>query len=329
MIRNPLRRTTDETDAPVGIEDATVRPGRLQLRRQLLLWSTPALVVLLVLAVKLISVGVLGDRLPGQFAGRDGDAMTSTLEWIDFGKPGRGYREELADGDRALLKSDLPGALRHFKAAFDEEPACPPRANFALTSETMSDTEMRKGNFANARKLLEPAVKAANGDKGCFSTSTSPSKEVRKTVQQTPTRLANKLAALKAGRLTKTANGYDYQRNSSGDVDLPPTDAGGQCAGDDDAAQRDCIGRKDAERQAQQQTQAPQGNEPVPAPGTEPAPGAVPGDKPGNDFPDPSRPSSVPFCTAVPDDPLHNLGVEMCWTAGPWSWAHDPLPPVN
>lgn len=329
MIRNPLRRSTDEAETPSAPKEAPVRPGRLQLRRKLLIWSMPALVLLLVLAVKLISVGVMGDRLPGQFAGRDGDAMSSTLEWIDFGKPGRGYREELADGDRALLSSDYAGALRHFKAAFDEEPACPPRANFALASETISDTEVRKGNFANARKLLEPAVKAANGDKGCFSTSASPSKEVRRTVQQTPTRLANKLAALKAGRLTKTANGYDYQRNPSGDVDLPPTGGGGQCPGDDDAAQRDCIGKKDAERQVQQQTQTPQGNQPVPAPGTEPAPGSAPGDKPGNDFPDPSRQSAVPFCTPAPDDPLHNLGVELCWTSGPWSWAHAPLPPVN
>jgi hypothetical protein len=329
VIRNPLRRNTDDTEPPPAADEAAARPGRLQLRRQLLLWSTPALVVLLVLAIKLISVGVLGDRLPGQFAGRDGDAMTSTLEWIDFGKPGRGYREELADGDRALLKSDLPGALRHFKAAFDEEPACPPRANFALTSETMSDTEVRKGNFANARKLLEPALAAANGDMWCFTTSTASSEKVRKVVQQTPRRLANKLAALKAGRLTKTANGYDYQRNPNGEVDLPPTDSSGQCPGDDDAAQRDCIGKKDAERQAQQQTQTPQGSEPVPAPGTDPGPGVAPSDKPGNDFPDPSRQSPVPFCTPTPDDPLHNLGVEMCWTAGPWSWAHDPLPPVN
>ena len=77
-----------------------------------------------------------------------------------------------------------------------------PRGNFALTSETVSDNELRQGNFANARTLLESAIQAANDDKPCFATSTSSSPEIRTFISQTPERLSSKLEALKAGAIT-------------------------------------------------------------------------------------------------------------------------------
>ena len=107
---------------------AAQRPGRLALRRRLIDRSIPVLVLLGVFAVKLASVGILGNRLPGQFADRDQAGMESTVGWIDVGNFGRGYREQLAVGDMIMLGGDLPAAHEQFKAAHEKEPAaCPPR----------------------------------------------------------------------------------------------------------------------------------------------------------------------------------------------------------
>ena len=181
----------DEREVPIK-PAAPPRPGRLALRRRLLIWSIPVVLLLLVFAVKLASVGVLGNRLPAQFAARDQAGMVSTLGWIDVGNIGRGYREQLAAGDMIMLGGDVPAAHEQFKAAHDKEPAaCPPRGNFALTSETLSDRELKQGNFFKARTLLEPAVRAANDDTSCFATSTSPNPDIRAYISQTPERPTN------------------------------------------------------------------------------------------------------------------------------------------
>lgn len=197
------------------------RPSRLQLRRKLLLWSIPVLVLLLLLAVKIASVGILGNKLPGQFAARDDAAMQNTLEWIDVGNIGRGFREKFAQGDLLMLRGDVPGAFEEFKAAHEKEPgACPPRGNFTLISEKLSDSELKQGNFTKAREILTPAVEAAKGDPGCFTKFPSASPDIRAFVSETPERLSNKLAALKGGALTKTPDGYDYKRAPGGGIDF-------------------------------------------------------------------------------------------------------------
>ncbi|OBG80634.1 hypothetical protein A5699_10335 [Mycobacterium sp. E802] len=320
---------------------AAARPSRLQLRRTLLLWSTPVLVLLLLLAVKIASLGILGNKLPGQFAARDDAAMQNTLEWIDVGNIGRGFREKHAQGDLLMLRGDVPGAFEQFKAAHEQEPkACPPRGNFALISEKLSDNELKQGHFTKAREILSPAVDAAIGDTGCFTTFPSASPDVRAFVGETPERLTNKLAALKGGALTKTPDGYDYKRAPGGGIDFTESKTGPCPYPDDEARMKDCITMKDREvaqkteaaRQAQQQQEQaqqppPDPNQPAPADAPPPAPapgqGPGPGQAPGPDgpveYPDhvELRPADGPgFCD--PDGtPLGHLTAAMCSTAGP------------
>jgi hypothetical protein len=332
-----LSDASTATDTPTATP-AEKRPGRLILRRRLLLWSVPALVLLAILAVKLASVGILGDKLPGQFAAHDPAAMNSTLGWLDVGSFGRGYKAQFAAGDMLILKGDKTGALDQFKQALDKAGsgpgACPPRANFALTSEILSDAELKVGHFFKARKLLEPAVPAADADKHCFATSKSPSPDIRTFINQTPDRLKAKLAALKGGRITQTSDGFDYMRTPGGLIEWKEFATDAPCPfANDDVRMRECIQQQDAGR-AQRTDAAQKAHEsaqpqPPPAPAPPPAapgagpPGApgAPGAGPRQDQPVefPGAPELAPpdsFCTPN-GDPLHDLGAALCGTSGP------------
>ncbi len=324
----------DETEAPIKAP-APRRPGRLALRRRLLIWSIPVLLLLLVFAVKLASVGILGNRLPGQFAARDQAGMKSTVEWIDVGNIGRGYREQLAFGDMIMLGGDVPAANEQFKAAHEKEPAaCPPRGNFALTSEVLSDRELQAGNFFKARTILEPAAQAANDDTSCFATSPSTNPDIRAFVRETPERLSNKMAALKAGALTETPDGFDYIRTPGGGIDFKEGSAQAPCPveNDDDARQRECIEQRDAER-AQKVREAEEQQKDADQPPPPDAPPPPPPPPPGENAPPPPAPQAADapeypdrlekvqpgepaFCT--PDGkPLQDLWAALCTTAGP------------
>jgi hypothetical protein len=307
----------------------------LILRRRLLLWSVPALVLLAVMAVKLTSVGMLGDKLPGQFASHDPSAMNSTLGWLDVGSFGRGYKAQFAAGDMLILKGDKTAALDQFQQALDKAGSgpntCPPRANFALTSEILSDAEVKAGHFFKARKLLEPAVAAADPDKPCFATSKSPSPDVRTFISQTPDRLKAKLAALKSGRITQSPDGYDYMRAPGGTIEFKEFATDAPCPYEnDDVRMRECIQQQDAARTERTDAteKAHESDRPqppaAPAPPTA-APTAGPPGPPGaENRPDqsvefPAGPKLAPpnsFCTPN-GDPLHDLGAALCGTAGP------------
>ena len=96
----------------------------------------------------------------------------------------------------------MPAANEQFKAAHEKEPAaCPPRGNFATDlGGAQRIGELKAGNFFKARTILEPAVQAANDDTPCFATSPSTNPDIRAFVRETPERLSNKMAALKARR---------------------------------------------------------------------------------------------------------------------------------
>lgn len=327
--------TTDTLDRSAESDSAPRRPTRLVLRRRLLLWSAPVLVVLLVLAVKLASVGILGNQLPGEFAARDEAAMRDTLEWIDVGNLGRGSHELLAAGDASMLAKDAPTALREFRSAYEKNPeACPPRGNYALTAELLSDRELKAGNFINARTLLETVVPVADGDTGCFATTAATDPAIKTFVTQTPERLHQKLVALKAGAITGTSDGYDYLRAPGGDILDLQAGRPEPCPfdGTDEAALRACVEANDDQRelqtqQAQQQeaAQDQQSGAPAVAPPPQNPPSLQAPADPEVEFPsgleavvpDPDGDlTTVPFCDGN-GTPLGELGALLCTTSGP------------
>ncbi|TMS50861.1 hypothetical protein [Mycobacterium sp. DBP42] len=330
-------------------ESGTARPSRLILRRKLLLRSLPILVLLLLLAVKLASVGVLGNKLTGEFATRDDAAMQNTLEWIDASSMGSGFREKFAHGDLLMLRDDVAGALEQFRLAHEMEPsACPPRGNFALIAEELSDDELKQGHFTKAREMLTPAVEAAKEDPGCFTKFPSRSADIGTFVRETPQRLAIKLAALKGGALTKTPDGYDYIRGPGGGIDFTESETGPCPYADDEDRMKQCIDMRDREiaqqaeaaRLAKEQQEDAAEQPPRPATAQpeapEPAPGSAPTESPGPaegplrvegpsseqvrpEYPDDTeiRPPGEPgFCDSG-GTPLSRLAAVMCDTAGP------------
>ena len=151
-----------------------------------------------------------------------------------------------------MLGGDVLAANEQFKAAHEKEPAaCPPRGNFATDlGGAQRIGELKAGNFFKARTILEPAVQAANDDTSCFATSPSTNPDIRAFVRETPERLSNKMAALKARRTHRTPDGFDYIRTPGGGIDFKEGSAEAPCPveNDDDARQRECIEQRDAER---------------------------------------------------------------------------------
>lgn len=324
--------TIDSADRSADAGTTSQPPGRLRLRRRLLLWSSPAVVLLLLLAFKLTSVGLLGSQLPGEFVARDAAGMRNTLEWIDVGRLSRGSHERLAAGDANMLDRDAPAALQDFESAHQEDPAaCPPRGNYAMTGELLSDRELAAGKFINARTLLEQVVQVADGDTACFATTPATDPTIKAFVTQTPERLHDKLDALKAGAITHTPDGYDYLRAPGGDILALQAGEPEPCPFDrsDEAALRACVESRDTERDQQlQQAQQQKAGEPQPPPALDarpapPSPDAA--SEPGVQFPRGMTPmvpdpngewTLVPFCDGN-GTPLGELGALLCTTSGP------------
>ena len=71
----------------------TSRPSRLTLRRRLVLFSAPVALIVLIAAVKMISVVVAGNSAVTNFRDGDGDALggdSSTLNTLNVHRAGEG-----------------------------------------------------------------------------------------------------------------------------------------------------------------------------------------------------------------------------------------------
>ena len=95
----------------------TRRPSRLLLRRRLVLFSAPVMLIVLLAAVKMISVVVAGNSAVTNFTDRDEEALgrdTSTLSVLNVLEPARA---PFAAGTLAVLQGRLDEADRHFSDA--------------------------------------------------------------------------------------------------------------------------------------------------------------------------------------------------------------------
>ncbi len=86
-------------------------------RRRLLLWSAPLAVLVIILMLKSISVGMLGDSAGRHFEGGCRRAAHGRIGARGAEHPGAGEGTFLADGDLAVLEGRLDDADERFSAA--------------------------------------------------------------------------------------------------------------------------------------------------------------------------------------------------------------------
>src|ERR1700730_3907118 len=95
----------------------TVRPARLRLRRRLLIYSAPLIIVALLAAAKLISVVVGGNSAVSAFAGGDGNAVRADAAGLSVGNLVDPAKAPVAAGTAAVLDGRLDDADANFTAA--------------------------------------------------------------------------------------------------------------------------------------------------------------------------------------------------------------------
>ncbi|MGV0788012.1 hypothetical protein ABQF33_13945 [Mycolicibacterium sp. XJ2] len=179
-----------------------MRPSRLRLRRRLLLFSAPVVIVALAIALKLISAVVAGESAVSNFADRDADALRGDVAVMDLLNIVEPAKAPFAAGTLAVLDDRLADADDHFSEALSRtapDRSCPVLVNLELVRERQGDIDAwenrpdaARDRYLNALDLVE------NAPDGCFEGNTDPDPERRAVRNDAAARLQAKLAGLTA-----------------------------------------------------------------------------------------------------------------------------------
>jgi hypothetical protein len=175
-------------------------PARIRLRRRLLLASAPPALVTVVVAVKLISVVVVGNSAREHFASGDIGALSddvSLLRILDVVEPAN---TASAAGGLAVLQDRLEEADAQFADALTRTGAdrsCPVRVNLALVREREGDIDAWEARLEPARQRYESALAViAEAPQGCFDGNTDPDSARRAVREDADERITAKIDAL-------------------------------------------------------------------------------------------------------------------------------------
>ncbi|MDQ2796417.1 MAG: hypothetical protein M3Y06_04545, partial [Actinomycetota bacterium] len=97
-------------------EDPEARAARLRLRRRLVLWSLPAVILLALVAAKLALMVTLGDQAREAYAAGNVTGVESAAARLGFVNVIEPYKAPFARGDASVLAQDYDSA----RAAFEE-----------------------------------------------------------------------------------------------------------------------------------------------------------------------------------------------------------------
>ncbi|UXA14338.1 hypothetical protein KXD97_11450 [Mycobacterium sp. SMC-8] len=178
----------------------TRTPARIRLRRRLLLASAPIALAAIVVAVKLISVVVVGGSAQQHYASGDIGALrqdVSLLRVFDVVEPGT---TAFAAGGLAVLEDRLDVADTEFSAALARtEPgrSCAVRVNLALVRERQGDIDAWEARPEVARQRYTSALTViADAPANCFDGNDDPDRERRAIREDADERITAKIEAL-------------------------------------------------------------------------------------------------------------------------------------
>lgn len=175
--------------------------SRLRLRRRLLVFSAPVVIVVLIATVKMISVVVAGNSAASHFADGDLTALRDDVSALSVFNVIERAKAPYAAGALAVREGRLDEADARFSEALsrtDEAQSCPVRVNLELVRERQGDVHAWEGRLDQARERYTSAlaiVQAAPG--GCFAGNTDPEAERRAIRTDAAVRLAAKIAGLR------------------------------------------------------------------------------------------------------------------------------------
>ena len=149
---------------------------RRQRRRRLLLWSALPVLLVLCLAVKLLSVGVLAGVADRSFAGGNAAAVADAATGLRIANLIEPHKAPFAEGDALFLAGDFAGARERFEEALSlagTADECVIRANLALTVERLGDARLRAEDPTAAGRLFAEGLAVVHeAPEGCFGAGT-------------------------------------------------------------------------------------------------------------------------------------------------------------
>ncbi|GAA3407066.1 hypothetical protein [Pseudarthrobacter polychromogenes] len=147
-------------------------------RRRLLAWSAIPVILMLCVAAKLLSLGLLGARAAGAYEANDAASVRSAAEALHVVNLIEPHKAPLAAGDADVLAGDFAAARLRFEEALGLVPprqsgsaeACVIRVNLVLAIERLGDEKLGAEDPAAAAVLFEEALAAvAAAPDDCFS----------------------------------------------------------------------------------------------------------------------------------------------------------------
>ena len=180
----------------------TTTPGRLRLRRRLLIYSAPLTAVVVLTIVKLISVVVAGNSAVSSFASGDGQAVAIDATVLGVANVVEPANAHFAAGVAAALRGRLDEADTQFSAALSRSEvsrSCPERVNLELVRETQGDRAaaahdraLADQHYAGAQAVVTAAPRI------CFAGNDDSDPRRLAIRRDTATRLQAKRSALNA-----------------------------------------------------------------------------------------------------------------------------------
>lgn len=181
-----LARPQGTTPPPAGrggelgrppAEKPEARAARLALRRKLIVWSLPLVIVLLLVAVKLLTMVAIGQQARDAYAAGDVTAVQAAGDRLGLLNVIERYKAPFALGDAHVLTGDFAGARDKFEQALANAPkdgleACEVRVNLVLSLEKLGDAAQAASGAAASKPIYDRVVVVvAQAPHGCFTPS--------------------------------------------------------------------------------------------------------------------------------------------------------------
>ena len=188
---------TNPTQVPSG--------DRLQRRRRLLWWSVLPVLLVLCLAAKLLSLGVLAGNAARAFEAGDSSAVADAAAGLRIANFAEPHKAPFAEGDGLFLAGDFAAARQRFEEALPLAPQadhCVIRVNLVLSIERLGDARATAGDPTAAGQFFaDGLVVVEAAPAGCFDSSAEDSAkaEAGEKLEQAKERLTQKAADAAAG----------------------------------------------------------------------------------------------------------------------------------
>ena len=253
LVPPPVDEVRREHEAQAG---PSVVEYRRRLRRRLLLWSAPIVLIVLLVALKLLSLPTFAALAQWSYGDRAFERSASLTEPLGVVNVVEPWVHHFDRGTAYAQVGVLDVARGEFVTALDLAPddatiSCVIRVNLVLTIEAQGDAALLELRYADAEALYEQGTQAVDeAPEGCFQPPDDPQQpDTSQPLDDAEQRLDEK------GEQAQGGPGDDQQPGGDGsdpgDGGAQPGDGEGQSPSDDPLDEL----REQGEKSQQQQQQ--------------------------------------------------------------------------